>query len=718
MKTQMLSKNRKAQAALFIGIGVVLLVAFGLVYYFVAVKTPSETKPVLKEVPTEVKPVNQFIESCIKSSAVDGLVELGKHGGYISPEKNNIVVNELEPTENSDGVNAFSNDVAYWHYLKTKNTCTGYCEFSSKTPYLYRAQGTPSIEGQLDEYVNENLRACLNDFYDFKQQGFTITELGSINTKTSVLNSEIGFYVEYPLDVALAESKHSINEFYVRVPINIKNIYEVAYNITSIEADNNSRFFEKFTQELISIFGGTSQDKLPSTADLEFKATGTMWSEQNVRNMLQGILFVYTQAVQLEGARNYQEINMQDQTKNILYNGMVIPSSKVSASHSNVGVEFFYLNWPVYMNLDCKSGICKPEQVFNNLMMIPFGMQRYDFAYDVSYPVLVAITDPAALNGKGYVFNFAFEVNVRNNKPMQSEFNPVTMMDFGQTSMLCDPQQRASGEITLEVKDSSTNKYIKDAVVTYSVGDEGCVIGQTDSASVPLKAKFPSGSCGIVTFTHEDYLGKSVPLCLNPDEKKSISVSLQKYYYINVTAVKKSIVKQGSWQFQNIEQKLSDDEDVVLVLQRINEPGDEDFASAVKLSGSDIDEIRIVPGSYDISAQLNLNQPVRIPERTEKKCTLFGLSCTSYTLPDVVFDVFPEGTIAWNTDYSYWQANKYLLSESSASGKLLKFYVLSFDLAGVPEQDRRIDDVESLNNVPQWSRDYKTYLQPQIMQQP
>ena len=43
-------------------------------------------------------------------------------------------------------------------------------------------------------------------------------------------------------------------------------------------------------------------------------------------------------------------------------------------------------------------------------------VNAYHFTYDVTYPLLVSITDPDAFKGDGYTFRFSFPVIIDHNE--------------------------------------------------------------------------------------------------------------------------------------------------------------------------------------------------------------------------------------------------------------------------------------------------------------
>lgn len=721
MKNSAKLRNRKAQITAYIVIGaIILLSAIVIIYYnSVAVKSQITAQPYSNEAPLEMKPVQSFVDSCLASVSEQGLRELGRHGGYVDLSRNNVQINRAVPTE-SDGVNFLNNDVAYWWYLKSNNECKGACEFSSKRPKLYKTSGSPSIEGQLEDYTEEHLHECLDDFNSFTAQGMKISDLGNSTVSVNVRDSDIVVNLDYPINIEQTGVSHRLSKFSSVLPINMKRIFFVATNISEVASNNGSRFTESFTQEWISIFSGTTKDKLPGVSDVEFKATGTVWSEEDVRTNIQQMLMTYVPIIQVQNSLNYRPVQTGDKLRDAIYNNFIIGDDKVSTDHKNLDIEFNYMNWPIYLDLNCKGGVCKPEQVFTNSIFIPMGIQRYTFAYDVSYPIVVSVSDPTAFEGRGYQFDFALESNIRNNKPLNENFTPVVQIDMGETSLLCS--QRNSGNVTLAIYDSKTKELIDDAAVIFDVGDEGCVIGSTKTVNVDdgrlknasMVSQFPAGACGRLIVTKAGYVSNSQQLCLSADESTAIKLSLDPIIEKKITIKKMMLVKaDGKWVISTVKRDLIPTEEAMLTFDRVAENGQGEFTRLALVNNQKkYDTMEIAPGKYRLTGNLMLKEQLTVPEAKKKECAIkiigIELSCTEYTIPPVVFTVFPEGTLNWDDNYSYVTITQADLDRSSN----IEFTVLALDLKGVPEGERKVEDLEQLDKLPEYSKSYASFMKP------
>ena len=170
-----LFKSKKAQITIFIIIGIILLFSSALVFYIknkVSGVEPTATI-IEKSPPADLEGMKDYVESCIYLTAKEGIKKLGSSGGYITPSEFGITKGS-EPTE-GNGLELFPNSgyvVPYWHYLKSSNDCTGTCNFASEMPPL-KGDNPRAIESQVSRYIEQNLKYCVNDFF---QNGLKIRQ--------------------------------------------------------------------------------------------------------------------------------------------------------------------------------------------------------------------------------------------------------------------------------------------------------------------------------------------------------------------------------------------------------------------------------------------------------------------------------------------------------------------------------------------------------------
>ena len=169
--------QKKSQITLFIVLGIIIALSAGSYIYFRATMEEVRIEPELiaaKETPIAFNPVEVFVQDCIEDVSEDGIRLLGSQGGYASLERAGMDIG-ISPTQGSAValVKGSELKIPYWFYLESDNKCTGKCDFATKLPELYK--GVPSsIEAQLEAYIEDNLKVCLNSFSALKSKGYQI----------------------------------------------------------------------------------------------------------------------------------------------------------------------------------------------------------------------------------------------------------------------------------------------------------------------------------------------------------------------------------------------------------------------------------------------------------------------------------------------------------------------------------------------------------------
>ena len=702
---------KKAQATIFAIIGIILLIGGGVFMY----SQTQATKQLIPEVyikggqvPIEFMGIKQYVDECVYKTSVEGLKLAGQHGGYISmvdPEISTISFNILPEATESDAVIFSSGSnlaIPYWWYLQSVNDCTGTCRFSSKRPNLRDSEN--SVEKQLERYVKKNLKACLDDFNDFREQGFGVEETGDLKVDVIIAEKDVAVLVDYPIE-ASREAKSEITKYYALVPINLERVYNLATEITNLQKEH--RFLENSIVNLIASFASVDKEKLPPVSDLRFSYGSTLrWSKQDVKNKIVGILTSYIDIFQVDGTSNFERNLFGDLLKQRLYDAFIVPP--VDMEYQDLSAEFSYLDfWPIYFDLNCNGDICEPESASSPFLSY-IGIQRYNFMYDVSYPVLVEVREPNALNGQGFDFRFFLEANLRNNEAVPVDYVPLEAAEIPHGTYLCDYEQRQSGDVEVTVLNKMDKKPVEEARVAYSVAGETCYIGSTDAEGI-LKAKFPIGSAGgIVTILKEEHLSKS-RLFDAGTEEKSLEVEIDPILEKKVVVKKKKLVKAGdSWNFVDKVVELEEEEQAVLTLTRIGGMEEQEYSTAVEFTGNQTEPgtIDVAPGDYKATINLLLYKDLVIPPKHISKDGGWFGEDVEYDLPGETFSKdkpYLSGGLSMNITLTSRELQKY---------NTIVFYAISQDLEGVPEQSRDINDLQQIAKYGQYSNVYSTLLEP------
>jgi hypothetical protein len=711
----MVSGGRKAQLTVFIILG--LLVVVGVALYLTIRAAPQPTPSVLTA-PVEVRPVVQFVTDCLTRSARDGIVRIGAGGGYIDVKSFGATVNTIDPTE-GDAV-SFTADsqlaMPYWWYLKAPNTCTGACEFATFRPPLLREGGRNSIESQLDAYVAAETERCTGNFTTFLQQGFAIGPQARPAVTTAVAENGVSFVLDWPLLIVRNGQQFRQDRFADNEQVPLYEMYNVATEMTQSETKNN--FLERHILQVINSFTGLQAGQLPPVAAATFELDfGKRWVKEDVRRRVQELITAYVPLLRVWGAANGVYLEAPASTRDPalwerLYDlNMIVP---LEQNHPRFEVRFSAPQWwRQYFDLNCRGQVCAPDS-FVNTFGFPFGFQKYNFAYDVSAPVLVEIRDPQSFGGKGFVFQYAMEANVRNNEPMPLQgFYPTGANATPGATLFCDPEQRTSGMITVNVHDSLDKPV--DTSLMFRCGDESCPVGS--SVNGVFTGRFPRCAGGFLTAMENDRYAADVPLNTHTEDNQQVEVVSDPIVTLKADFERIRLVKtNGIWTIDPTPQPRRGGDQAVIVLEREGNAYDQPFASSVEMCGRGsqqaLSEARLVPGTYDVTVLGMYYDQVIFPP--QKRCT--GEYC--FTIPEepLVFgqagavcdggNPLLEGTASFK-----WTITPQELYGSSKI--MFKSLVAAID--ELPEQSRQIEDLDAAGDTGDRSSAYAAWLAPEVL---
>ena len=716
----------RGQITAFIIVGILILavvVLFFVIQRGVVEIGAEEARQIAEDVPLEFEPIQRFTQDCVAIVAERGLVRLGQQGGYVRPaEWHGLRFDAAEPTD-SDGVAFAESDVRlpYWVYNSAANRAN-VVQLSTYKPTV------ETMEQELGRWMGEEISFCLDGYRSFADQ-FTVQQ-DAAEAVVSITPERVQFQVELPLTVTRDGRAAEMRHFYTEVEFGLVHLFEVASQI--YDAQQQSSFLEEHTLSLMTLFSSPREDALPPMTDTTFKLANTvLWKEQDVRKSMKQLLTSYIPLLQFQGARNFFMYQFPEdakyrETKQRVYTNMILPLTGAE----DVDVRFSYLDsWEPYFDANAHGGVIQPQSVFLSAFGVPFGMQNFKTVYDISYPVWVSLYDPKAFNGRGYFFNFALEANIRNNRPVvQDQVLPAPIL-ARRGSLLCDAEQRHSGDVMVVVRDVLENP-VAGAQVTFVIGDESCGIGVTDAAG-RLAAAFPVAFGGVVHVSHPDHLGLSVPVTTETGVAQSVDVVVQPLHEVSLEVKKKKLIKCGSegcitafygsdplqeptgdgWVFQNVAVPLAPTEQAIVQLERVS-ARDDPFQFSTFVVGREKPLIRIPAGNYVVRMQIIADQEYVIPAKRQcEGADIIGIEVNEecYIIPEVKMEQLPLGGLFLDAEH--------MLSIDGAQlygAEEMTLYAVSPALLNVPLRQRVIADLEQLGKTEEYSETYQERLTPRF----
>jgi len=163
--------QKRGQITTFIIIGIVILAIVAFFLYLRGQTTPLVQEQQAITVPSDVAPVQTFVQECLDKTAKDGIIYVGNRGGYY---------NVPSPKGRMDNV-----EVPYFYFNKT----------------VVNVPTIETLQDSISQYVNANIDTCLGGFAPLKNSGYDIVNASSPETRTLILEDSVNFRMNYSLDI-------------------------------------------------------------------------------------------------------------------------------------------------------------------------------------------------------------------------------------------------------------------------------------------------------------------------------------------------------------------------------------------------------------------------------------------------------------------------------------------------------------------------------------
>ncbi len=175
-------KSKKAQVTIFVVLGVVLLILAAVIFYLnYGSEQLSQQLASASIIPGLAAPIKASIDSCLEQTAIDALIYTSSQGGYFELPKYSVK-------------SGFSG-VPYYFY-----------ENKQIVPSISK------IENEISSYINEELLFCLENFIQFRKEGFEI-DSGKATTRTLISENTMDFKVKFPVKMQKGDFAFSLDSF-------------------------------------------------------------------------------------------------------------------------------------------------------------------------------------------------------------------------------------------------------------------------------------------------------------------------------------------------------------------------------------------------------------------------------------------------------------------------------------------------------------------------
>ena len=558
--------KKKGQIAIFIIIAIVLV--GGVLAYFV-VKGSLGTRAV----PAEFQEVFDAYQQCIQVEGRNAISVLESQGGNLNSEY--APGSEYAPF--SSQLNFLGFPVAYWYYVSGNGLVK---------------QNVPTktqMQNQLADYARERLAGC--DLEMFYKKGLTIN-IGTPKVTAKINAKSVEFNVNADISVSRESSNARKLSHSAAIESKLGELYDAALSIYNKQL--KEAFFENYSVDVLRLY--TPVD------GVEVSCSPKIWKTRDVMNELKNALSANLGSIKFKG--DYYTLQ-NDKNKYFVVN---LPVGK------DVSV-MYNTNWPTKIEIygdgvEDEIMTSKPVGNQQGLGVMGFCYLPYHFVYDVSFPVMVQISDGME------IFQFPVVVVVDKNKPRQGIYSEI---DENEQIDVCEFKTQ---DISINVYDSNLN--VADAELSYGCFNQRCSLGKSSNGI--LNAKAPACVNGYIEARAEGYA--PAKQLFSSNEQSSADVILNKEYNVDF-----EVRVDGS----------RVNERVLVIFNSEN-------GNSKSLVLPEVSSLNLSEGQYDISAYVYANSSLKIPESTKRQCTevprsgllgFFGATqeqCVDITIPETIIE--------------------------------------------------------------------------------
>jgi len=498
--------SRKAQLTVFIIIGIILVFSVGIYAYLRSAGIgPSEIfQP-------KSPPVVAFIDACIERTGTEAIKAMGDKGGFIVLPPG-LARNPTRHVSLVPGVGGdFAPKVPYWYY-----------DGQTKIPSV------EYMEHETELFIEERLGDCLNDYEGLTEE-YVITELSNYSADVTFADKDSIVRLDYEIEFSPRGSNEVTkrDEFIVDLDVKVRRMWELAKEI--LEDENEMTFFENMT---INLMTSHPPEDIPFTG-WEFDCSPRQWFLSEVKKKLMYALTPAVLATRFKNT-NHPPWEADEDAYRVVDNAVrefkesevvrplrlpeYIPSDSydyfqyhfttIDEDYRDLNVVASYKEaWG--MNLLAtpnEYGVMKAttKNLRNQILQSLLCLNTYHFVYDLTYPVMISISDPNAFHKTGFVFRYAFPVQIYHNTADRG-LRPTQIIEPEEYDLdYCDFVSPI--EHTIIVRDSVTNAEMSKVNLTFRCISQQCHLGttRTNNRHLQWSGSFPEGCAGAVILAEKD----------------------------------------------------------------------------------------------------------------------------------------------------------------------------------------------------------------------
>lgn len=208
--------SKRGQVALFIILGIVVILVIGIIYFQrgTLIREVGTTESNERFVSSQLEPIKTYVQNCVNDNALEGIILIGKQGGYYDPVK-------------YESLGSFN--VSYACYKINEN-------------YVNILPLISEMNNELKQYMSsskakKDLDKCIDDFKFFRNQGLDVKS-GILSFDTNILEDKVTISINYPLEVSRGDYTATLRNMFTEIPVGLGKAHKIAVQIANKECNN------------------------------------------------------------------------------------------------------------------------------------------------------------------------------------------------------------------------------------------------------------------------------------------------------------------------------------------------------------------------------------------------------------------------------------------------------------------------------------------------
>ena len=568
--------QKRGQVATFLVIGIVIILVIATAYgvYNFALKSDfARQEEKHTNVPLEIKPLTQALDSCTKRLTEQALLKIGLQGGQYQIAETEITTpytplgTTLQIVPNSDI------KTAVW----AQETTNGI--WQEKIPTQEH------IEQELEAYIRDNFAECQEEILPFTEEGFSIVTKGEPTTDITVSKNAIETVVTLPITVTIKEISFPLETHIAKVETQFKDMLEAAQEIATTQIQE--AYLENKTIDILIAY----DEEVPFSGTT-LSCTKQTWEKKEIEQKIREVLTENIAAITIQGTKNEGQEKFMQLPQEKKY-----PELTATLSYSS--------SWPTVVEIQERDETLESENIgyetatlTGALLTQYFCLDNHHVVYDIKYPVLITLTD-----SQGFIMQFVVQIIIDNNTPRQ-DTSPRYMSEQ-EENKICNYKTEIIEVESYSVTETDNLAPVGEVSIILKCGQATCGLGTTNGQG-QLQTLAPQCANGILIAKKEGY-HQAKTIVPGTVENSVTTVMLEPYYTTNI---QQRIIDKKTGEIRD----PYESETVTTTLQH------QETGYTTTTDGTE--PINLIAGDYKITTIVigESTWPIVVPETITEKC--------------------------------------------------------------------------------------------------